>query len=135
MTNARRRILIVFAALLVSASAAALLLNQRTRTYSESAIRSPGKYAIDQAHTLLVEESADHWIRFVLMDNDRVMVKSDIPISSYKKWKVGVDSHLRVWLDSSDIGHYVWFPDAAGHYARYGVGPFGEKISMPQFME
>ena len=80
----------------------------------------PGVYHIIPADTTLsVGVDKNGIVRFTVSDaNGNVVMQSDVNASAYSRWKIYCSKSRELWLNSRDIGIYVWVPQDDGRYKR-----------------
>ena len=78
----------------------------------------------------LVVHIQDGTVVFTINDAaNAVLHVQDTRASHYQRWKVGWDDDGRVWLNSSDIGTYVWEEQADGSWKEVGKpGPMPDSM-------
>jgi len=87
---------------------------------SDAVIDKPGIYHIAPAAvTLVVSVDKKGIVRCVVNDaKGNAIVQSNVNPSAYQRWKIYWSKSGELWLNSSDIGIYVWEPQNDGSYKQ-----------------
>jgi hypothetical protein len=96
-----------------------------------------GKYINDKEHLQLVVYDENGLLRYNLVNNKDTDLKSNENASIYQQWFLYLDENKYLWVESSDIGIWVWSRSSNNQYQKFDIDkrPKSCKIIPKQFLD
>jgi hypothetical protein len=96
-----------------------------------------GKYIMQKEPTTLDVYNAKGLLRYSLIVNKDTALKSKENASIYQRWFLYLDEQRNLWVESSDIGVWVWCKSANGKYHKFYIDerPNSCKAIPKQFLD
>jgi hypothetical protein len=90
---------------------------------NELLIKKTGTYILQpQQHTIQVGIDSNKILRYSVINKSGVnIIKSIEQPSAFHKWCLFWDHHENLWMESSDIGGFIWKKDSDGTYKQHTI--------------
>lgn len=104
----------------------------KIQKWKEGIIDSEGLYIDKMSQWKLKVYRDDGLLKYFVYEGKDTVIRSNENISAYQNWYFYVDSNKNLWIESSDVGPWVWIKQANYKYSRFEINNIPLNVTIPK---